>query len=281
MPNRKMTDHFAPDDKNAGTGNSGAITKTQPAAGTTGGGDQVQLRWKLVAGAGLLLAATWVGSYFGHHLPAFERWIVSHGVAGFVVFVIALVVCTSLFVPDTIFAVAAGVLFGLVWGTVLVVAGSLLTAGLDFAIARHLLRARVRRWLEASPKLAAIERAMAREGLRLQFLLRLTPIHPVTVSYVLGASQTRFSTFLTASLGLIPALFVEVYFGYTAKHLAKAAGQISEHSSLHTAFTIAGLLLSAGLLAYVVRLARRALAGVASLVLLCAPLARWVTWPAC
>jgi uncharacterized membrane protein YdjX (TVP38/TMEM64 family) len=114
-----------------------------------------------------------------------------------------------------------------------------------------------------NPKLAAIESAVAREGLRLQFLLRLTPINPVTVSYVLGASQTRFSAFLAAALGLIPALFVEVYFGYTAKHLAEVAGQASEHSSLHTAFTIVGLVLCVALLAYVVRLARRAVAGAA------------------
>lgn len=272
-----MMNDFARVHQAATTGNSALA---RPDAGASAGNDRFRLRWKLAMGAVLLVAAIWLGSFFGHHLPAFERWVESHGIAGFVVFVIALVVCTSLFVPDTIFAVAAGVLFGLVWGTVLVVAGSLLTAGLDFAISRHVLRARVRRWLEASPKLAAVERAVACEGLRLQFLLRLTPIHPVTVSYVLGASETRFATFLTACLGLIPALFVEVYFGYTAKHLAKAAGEVSEHSSLHTAFTIAGLLLSAGLLAYVVRLARRALAGVASLILLCAPLARWATWPA-
>jgi uncharacterized membrane protein YdjX (TVP38/TMEM64 family) len=231
------------------------------------------LRLKIAAGAVLLLLAIWLGSYFGHHLPALERWIESHGIAGFAVFVAVLVLCTSLFVPDTIFAVAAGVLFGLFWGTALVVVGSLLAAGLDFAISRHLLRTRVRRWLESHPKLAAIERAVTREGLRLQFLLRLTPVHPVAVSYVLGASQTRFSTFLIASMGLIPLLFVEVYFGYTAKHLAKAAGQVSEHSSLHIVITIAGLLLCTALMVYIVRLARGALAGVVSPVLLCAPAA--------
>ena len=236
-------------------------------------GDHGRPWLKLAAGVGLLVAAIWLGRYFGHHLPAFERWVESHGVAGFVIFVLALVVCTSLFVPDTIFAVAAGVLFGLVWGTVLVVVGSLLTAGLDFVISRHLLRARVRRWLEARPKLAAVERAVAREGLRLQFLLRLTPINPVTVNYVLGASQTQFSAFAAATPGFIPALFVEVYFGYTAKHLAKVTGQVSEYSSLHTVVTIAGLMLSVVLLAYVVRLSRRALAGVVWFALLCAPLA--------
>lgn len=202
-----------------------------------------------------------LGRYFGHHLPALENWIATHGWLGALFFVAAVIVSTSLFVPDTIFAVLAGVLFGVGWGTLAVVCASLLTASVDFAISRQLLQDPVRRWLAANPRLAAIEQAVKREGLRFLFLLRLTPIHPVTVSYVLGATQTRFSTFLAASLGLILGLFVEVYFGYVARHVAMVAGQVSEHSTLHTVLTIAGLLACVAVLVYVTRLARRALAG--------------------
>ncbi len=274
MLNQQRTPVIQSRDHNS---NEPSLLRDQPSGWrATVRGERRQPWLRFVIGGGLLLAAVGLGQYFGHHLPAFERWVQSHGITGFVVFVLALVVCTSLFVPDTIFAVAAGVLFGLVWGTILVVVGSLLTAGLDFAISRHLLRARVRRWLEQRPKFAAIERAVAREGLRLQFLLRLTPVHPVTVSYVLGAGPTRFGTFMVAALGLIPALFVEVYFGYAAKHVAGVAGQVGEHSPLHTVLTIAGLVLCAGLLAHVVRLARRALTDVTPFCLLCAPVANCV-----
>jgi uncharacterized membrane protein YdjX (TVP38/TMEM64 family) len=220
-----------------------------------------RLALKLFAGVLLLLCVAWLGRYFGHHLPALERWIASHGALGFVVFIVAVVVCPSLFVPDTVFAVLAGILFGVFWGTLVVVVASLLTATVDFAISRQFLREKVRRWLSANPRLAAIEQAVKREGLRFLFLLRLTPIHPVTVSYVLGATNTPVSTFLAASLGLIPGLFVEVYFGYVAKHVAKVSGKVSEHSTLHTVLTIAGLVLSIALLVYVTRLARRALSG--------------------
>jgi uncharacterized membrane protein YdjX (TVP38/TMEM64 family) len=216
---------------------------------------------KLGLGLLLLMLAIWFGRDFAHHLPALEQWIASHGAWGFVVFILALIIGTSLFVPDTLFAVAAGVLFGVMWGTVVVVVGSVLTAALDYAISQRFLQSPVRRWLAANPRLAALERAVKAEGLRFLFLLRLTPIHPVTVSYVLGASNTRFPVFLAATLGLIPALFVEVYFGYTAKHLAKVSGQVGDHSPLHTVLTVAGLVLCVGLLLYVIRLARRALAG--------------------
>jgi uncharacterized membrane protein YdjX (TVP38/TMEM64 family) len=211
---------------------------------------------KILIGALLLIVAIALGRDFGHHLPALEKWIASHGILGFVVFVLTVVLCTSLFIPDTIFAVLAGVLFGVFWGTISVVMASLLTA-----LSRWLLRERVRRWLATRPRLAAIERAVKQEGLRFLFLLRLTPIHPVAVSYVLGATNTRFTTFLVASLGLIPGLFVEVYFGYVAKHVAKVSGNVSDDSTLHTGLTLAGLLVCVASLVYVTRLARRALAG--------------------
>ena len=181
--------------------------------------------------------------------------------SGGLVFVLAVVALTSLFVPDTFFAVIAGILFDLAGGTVLVAIGSLLTAAVNFAVSRSLLRDAVRRVLARNPKMAAIERAVNREGLRFQLLLRLTPINPVTVSYVLGATNTRFATFITACLGLIPALFVEVYFRVVAKHVARLSGGVSEHSPLHLALTVAGLAVSVAMLVYVTRLARRASSG--------------------
>src|SRR4051794_9872885 len=89
-------------------------------------------RWRLVAkialGAVAVAVAAWLGRDFAHHLPAIEDWIAAQGPWGYVAFIGAVVVFTSIFVPDTLFALIAGALFGLIWGTVLVVAGSLLTA---------------------------------------------------------------------------------------------------------------------------------------------------------
>ena len=75
------------------------------------------------------------------------------------------------------------------------------------------------------------------------------------MSYVLGSTDTRFATFITACLGSIPVCFVEVYFGAVAGDVAKVSGNVSEHSTLHTVLTIAGLVVSVALLVYVTRLA--------------------------
>jgi uncharacterized membrane protein YdjX (TVP38/TMEM64 family) len=213
-------------------------------------------------GLGLLLigSAVVLGRDFGHHLPAIEESIESQGPWGYVTYVLAVVVLTSAFVPDTVFAVMAGMLFGVVWGTGIMTAACRLTATLDFGLGRFFLQQAVRQWLARKPHLAAIERAVERQGFRFQFLLRLTPINPVTVSYVLGATNTRYPPCLVACLGLVPSLFVEVYFGYVAKHVAKISGKATEHSTLQSAVTIAGLLICVVVLVYVVRVARRALA---------------------
>jgi uncharacterized membrane protein YdjX (TVP38/TMEM64 family) len=220
-------------------------------------------RWPIwlrcLIGLVLIGAAVWVGDDVAHHLPGLEHWVASHGTWGWIVFIAAVILCTSLYIPDTLFSVSAGILFGVAKGTAIMIVACLLTALVDFAISRRFLHAHVSRWLSANPRLASIERAVHNEGLRFLFLLRLTPIHPVTVSYLLGATTTRWGTFLLASLGLIPGLFVSVYFGFVAKQVAKVSGQVGEHSTLHTVVTIGGLVVCVAVLVYVTRLARKAL----------------------
>lgn len=165
-----------------------------------------------------------------------------------------------MFVPDTLLAVAAGALFGLGWGAVLTIAGGILTAALNFLIARSLLQPRIEKMLEKHPKLRAIQHAADQEGLRLQLLLRLAPINPVSVSYVMGASGIRYSTFMLGTIGLIPALFVVVYFGYLANHVTTVAGNVSEHSGLHTIVTVVGFVVCIVLMIYIARVASRAIA---------------------
>ena len=225
---------------------------------------QRQVHWKtiglrLLIGSCLLAVVVWFGRHAVEDIQAMETWITGHGVWGWLAFVGMVVVFTSIFVPDTLLAVSAGALFGLGLGTVLIVVGAFLTAAINFLTARILLQPRIEKMLEQHPKLHAIQNAAKHEGLRLQLLLRLAPINPVSVSYVLGASGVRFSIFLLATVGLIPALFVEVYFGYLASHITTVAGNASEHSTLHTFMTIIGFVVCIVLMIYISRVASRAI----------------------
>lgn len=229
-------------------------SKSTPGRGT------MTLRWAVLAGGLLLLAAVLIGRQFGHLLPVLEETVARHGALGWVLFVLVAMVCTSVFVPDTVFAVMAGMLYGVLGGTVIITVAVFLTASVDFLLARRWLFGTVRRWLERQPRLAAIERAIHREGFRFQFLLRLTPLSPVVLSYVLGTTPTRFGTFLAACVGLIPGLFAEVYLGHVARRIARVAHDPSLHSPAHTVFALLSLASCLAILAWLTRIARRAIA---------------------
>lgn len=238
----------------------------EPSAATESMEADARQGWpkKLAIGA-LALAvlagvAMWLGPQLGTEIVALEQWIARQGVWGPVMFAGAIVLLTLVFIPDSLMAAAAGALFGMALGVATTIVGVVTAQCIAFGLSRHFLHDRVHNALSDRPKLLAIEQAANREGLRLQFLLRLTPLNPVAVSHVIGITRVRFRSFLIACVGLIPGLFVEVYLGYTAKHLLKVSGHVSEHSTLHTVLTVSGLLVCMLLLAYVTRLARNALA---------------------
>jgi uncharacterized membrane protein YdjX (TVP38/TMEM64 family) len=207
----------------------------------------------------LVLAIVTLGREITHHIDAIEAWIANLGPWGVLAFIALFVVATSLLIPDTLLCVIAGVLFGIPWGVAAVVAGSLLGASLQYALSRRLLRARIERMLEARPSLPAIQRAVRHDEFRLQVLLRLTPLNPATISYLLGTAGVRFSGFLVACLALVPALFIEVYFGHAGKHMATAAGDGARTSTVHDVAVIVGVGIGILVLVVVSRMARTAI----------------------
>jgi uncharacterized membrane protein YdjX (TVP38/TMEM64 family) len=221
-------------------------------------------RRKLLIGVLLAAVAVVVVAYYRAPLAGkvveIENWIGRLGIWGPVVYVGLFILLTSVFFPDSVLTAVAGALFGTLVGTPVVVVGALVTQSIAFAISRHFLQQRVEELIKSRPKFAAIRRAAERGSFRLQFLLRLTPLNPVIVSYVLGTTGSRFGVFFVACLGLVPALFVQVYCGYTAKHMIKAAGQVSQHSTLETVLVVLGLVACLLLFFFVTRLAQRAIA---------------------
>jgi uncharacterized membrane protein YdjX (TVP38/TMEM64 family) len=209
---------------------------------------------------GLLLIGAIVigGREIEHHITAIESWITKLGPWGVLAFTGLFVLATSFLLPDTVLCIIAGALFGLGWGVGAVVVGSILAATIQFAMARQLLRPFIQRTLVAKPSLAAIQRAVIHDEFRLQVLLRLTPLNPATISYLLGAAGVRFSGFLIACLALAPNLAIEVYFGHVGKHAARLAGSAAPVVNLHDLAIIGGLLVCVTVMVLVSRMARKA-----------------------
>ena len=117
----------------------------------------------------------------------------------------------------------------------------------------------MRKLVTSKPQLMALERAVRRHELHLQVLMRLTPLSPTLVSYLLGAAGVRFRGFFLGLFALVPAYVVQVYFGYAGKHVARMAGRTGSAELPHDMLLLAGLALCIIVLVLVTRAARKAI----------------------
>jgi uncharacterized membrane protein YdjX (TVP38/TMEM64 family) len=168
---------------------------------------------------GIVAVVILLGHEAERHLHAIESWIADLGPWGRLAFVGLLVVGSTVLIPESLFGLAAGALFGLVWGTGLILAGNIIAATLQYTLARRLLHGPIQNALEKRPLLRAIQGAVMRNEIRLQVLLRLTPLNPALVSYLLGAAGVRYVGFILSTLVLASHFVIEVYLGHAGKQL--------------------------------------------------------------
>jgi uncharacterized membrane protein YdjX (TVP38/TMEM64 family) len=193
-------------------------------------------------------------------LRAFQGWVAGTGVWGGVVYGRVYVACALLFVPGSVLTIGAGLVFGPLWGTVIVSAASTATAALAFLIARHLARERVAAAARRNPRFEAIDRAVAEKGWKVVALLRLSPVVPFSLSnYLYGLTPVRFAPYvLTSWIAMLPATLLYVWLG-AAGGAAAGAGE-RPRDPLEWALLGAGLLATVIVTVLLTRTARSQLA---------------------
>lgn len=130
------------------------------------------------------------------------------------VFFAGYVAVTAASLPGAaLMTLAAGALFGLVTGTILVSFASTLGATLAFLSSRFLLRD----WVEArfGERLKAINAGLERDGAFYLFTLRMIPYVPFfAVNLVMGLTRVRTFTFMWVSqIGMLLGTVAYVFFG--------------------------------------------------------------------
>jgi len=130
-----------------------------------------------------------------------------------IAFVLAYVVLTILFVPGSIPSVAAGALFGPVWGSALTLAGATLGAAAAFEIARGLGRERVR--ARMGRRIGAADRWVHDQGLLGVVAVRLVPAVPFNaLNYAFGLSSVGRRDYLVGTaVGIVPGTIAFVVLG--------------------------------------------------------------------
>jgi len=217
---------------------------------------------RIVLGMVVVGALLALGRSAGAHVPRFAEWVDGLGALGPFVFILGYAVAVVAFVPGSLLTLAAGAIFGLVEGTIYVFLAATLGATVAFLIARHAARAAIERRTEGDPRFAAIDRAIGREGRKIAFLLRLSPVFPFNLlNYALGLTKVGLGDYVMACLGMLPGTLLYVYTGKLAGDVAAVAGGAAPERGVgYWTLLVVGLLATAGVTIYVTRLARRALA---------------------
>lgn len=124
----------------------------------------------------------------------------------------------AFFFPVAVLALAGGLLFGLLWGSVYTFLGAILNCALMFLTARYLgrerVRALVRRKLPTQWQ-RKLEGFGDREGALLLVVLRLIPAVPYNlINYAFGLTEMKLTTYLFFSaIGIIPGTLAFINIG--------------------------------------------------------------------
>ena len=180
---------------------------------------------------------------------------------GPILFVLLYVLATICFLPGFILTVGAGVLFGVIRGSVLVSVSSILGASLAFLIGRYLARDWVSQKIQGNKNFEAIDRSVAKEGWKIVGLTRLSPIFPFNLlNYAFGLTQVSLKAYFLASwVGMMPGTIMYVYIGSVAGDLAVLGAGERTQTPAEWTLKVVGLVATAILTLYITHIARKAL----------------------
>ena len=182
---------------------------------------------------------------------------------GALLFVILYVIAALTMAPAFPLTVAAGAIYGVTWGSLLVFVGAALGGCAAYGVALRLADSRLLRRIDREPRVIVVRNAIRHDGVWVQFLLRLSPLVPFTMlNYALGLARVRFRDFVLALLGMLPAIVMYTYYGKVVGDVAAlAAGQAPPRGPAYYLLLIVGLVTTVIATTLITRAARRALRG--------------------
>ncbi len=158
--------------------------------------------------------------------PLISAWV-THAGAGTAATVIGLL-AADLFlpIPSSLIMVLSGAAFGVVWGSILSLVGSVGGEWLGFELVRRYGRSASARFVD-DDEFERLSRVFDRHGAAAVVVTRALPVVMETLSVVAGLSAMTRRTFLVASLlGTLPVVVVYAYAGAVSKATGSLAPAI-------------------------------------------------------
>jgi len=225
------------------------------------GGFQNMIR--LVAAAAVIALLLLTAHYFNAQALLIRAldWISGMGVWGPLIFMIIYVLACVFFLPGSILTLGAGVIFGVIEGTVIVSLSSTLGATAAFIVGRYFARDWVAKKIEGNPGFKTIDDAVAKEGWKIVGLTRLSPVFPFNLlNYAYGLTKVSLRDFFLASwIGMLPGTVMYVYIGSLVGDLARLGTGGRTRTTAEWALYVVGFMATAMVTIYVTRIARSAL----------------------
>ncbi len=172
---------------------------------------------------GILSVAAW--DYFSQcndsGCPGISGYVEGFGAWAPVAYGVLYVISSPVpFLAPTL-SMAAGALFGILWGTIYTLIVAPLSALVPFALARRLGREWVQVQLKGKKLGEIYEESEGDKGFLFILLMRLIPILPWEIqNYIGGLTKVSIPTFLGATLiGIIPGSFQLVFLGAAVAEL--------------------------------------------------------------
>ncbi len=189
------------------------------------------------------------------------NWVDNLGFWGPIAFIIIYNLATILFIPGSLLTLGAGVIFGVLWGSIYVSIGSVIGATFAFLIGRYLARDWVAKKLESYEQFKAIDQAVGEEGWKIVGLTRLSPIFPFNLlNYAFGLTNVSLKDYFLASwIGMLPGTILYVYVGSLVGSLAQLG--MGERSRTPVEWLLYGIGLIATVIVtiYITKIAQNAL----------------------
>ncbi len=216
----------------------------------------------IVLGVTASLAVPQVRHYLTGVVSSLLDQVKGLGMWGPVILAAVYIVGSIVAFPGLPLSMGAGFLFGPWVGTVTASIGSTLGAAAAFLVGRTLARGIVEEKVSKDTRFRAIDRAVAVQGFKIVFLIRLAPIFPYNLlNYAFGLTKVRFRDYLLASwIGMFPATAFNVYIGSLLSSLSDVDSLPTEASRPRQVFFYVGIIVTLLVVIYVTRLAKAALA---------------------
>jgi len=220
-------------------------------------------RLKLVGIILLLVGLFFLAKHFGIQARIRDSldWIASLGSWGPIAFVMIYILACVFFIPGSVLTLGAGVLFGVVKGSLIVSIAATLGATAAFLVGRYVARGWVSKKTAGNAKFNAIDQAVAGEGWKIVGLTRLSPIFPFNLlNYAFGLTKVSLRDYFFASwIGMIPGTIMYVYIGSLAGDLAKLGAEGRTRTPAEWALYVVGLIATVVVTIYVTKIAKRTL----------------------